>query len=100
MNGDYSWQEKFAKRFSKASISAIIAGCGTGKTRATIRLAILKHIPVIVITPKNVMKEWRDEILKVAGPNEKIWVYDMPTEHKDYAAYHQAFAKWLREGDS
>jgi superfamily II DNA or RNA helicase len=97
--GDYIWQQKAAARFSQSKIAAIIAGCGTGKTRATIRIALLKMLPVIVIAPKNVTRQWRDEILEVAGENEKVWVYDMPLEHKDFNAYHKKFAAWLREGD-
>jgi superfamily II DNA or RNA helicase len=95
---DYNWQQKAVTRFTKARISAIIAACGTGKTRVGIRLALAKMLPVIVIVPKNITNQWRDEILEVAGSDQKIWVYDKRTESKNSEKYAEAFVDWLKPG--
>ena len=93
---DYKWQVEAIKRFARERISAIIADCGTGKTRAGIRLALAKCLPVIIITPKNVTDEWVNEIRELVGEDEKVWVYDAPTEHKDPEGYRKRFIEWLR----
>lgn len=93
---DYKWQKEAVKRFARERISAIIADCGTGKTLAGIRIAIAKRLPVLVIVPKNVTGDWVEAIHEFAGPDEKIWNYDAPTEHKDPEEYARQFLAWLR----
>jgi hypothetical protein len=94
--GDYKWQTNVVARFTRETISAIIAACGTGKTRAGIKLALAKMLPVIVIVPKNITRQWRDEILEVAGKEQKIWLYDAPTEHRNPEKYYKEFVEWLK----
>lgn len=99
--GDYTWQTKAVARHTDDRISAIVAACGTGKTRTGIKLAVAKfmrrHLPVIVIAPKNLMKQWRDDILEIAGPDEKIWLYYSDEERKDPVRYAERFNAWLKE---
>ncbi len=92
---DYKWQTNAVVRFGDKIIAAIVAACGTGKTRTGILLALYKRLPVIVITPKNISKQWRDDILEIAGKDQKVWLYNAPTEHKDPEAYKSAFLDWL-----
>lgn len=94
---DYSWQLKCVARFAKTNIAAIIAACGTGKTRAGINLAREKRLPVLVIVPKRLTRQWKDEILKIVSPDEDIWIYDQPTETKEGEAYAKKLWKWLTE---
>jgi superfamily II DNA or RNA helicase len=96
---DYKWQTQVVPRFIREVISGIVAACGTGKTRAGIRLAIAKRLPVIVIAPKNICRQWRDSILEVAGPDQKIWVYDMVEETKQGDVYQKRFLEWLEMGE-
>lgn len=100
--GDYSWQKKAVARHADDRISAIVAACGTGKTRVGIKLALAKfarrHLPVIIIVPKNLTRQWRDDILEIAGPEQKVWVYDSSEYRKRGAAYERAFVEWLKEG--
>ena len=93
---DYAWQIAAVLRFAKAVFFAIVAACGTGKTRAGIKIALVKNLPVIVITPKNISRQWRDDILEIAGPQESVWLYDKPTEHRNPDKYAYEFEKWLR----
>jgi superfamily II DNA or RNA helicase len=93
---DYNWQSKAVVRFTRARISAIIAACGTGKTRVGIKLALDKLLPVVVIVPKNITRQWKDEILEIAGKDQKVWIYDAPTEHKNPAKYADEFLEWLK----
>jgi superfamily II DNA or RNA helicase len=94
---DYKWQIAAVVRFAREVIAAIIAACGTGKTRVGIRLAIAKALPVIVIVPKNISRQWRDDILEIAGSDQKVWLYDAPTEHKNPEKYAAEFKAWLEE---
>ena len=93
---DYAWQIAAVLRFAKAAFCTIVAACGTGKTRVGIKLALAKNLPTIVITPKNISRQWRDDILSIAGDKESVWLYDAPTEHKDPDKYAYEFEKWLR----
>lgn len=93
---DYQWQEKASNKFWRAAISAIIAACGTGKTRACIRLALRKMLPIIVIVPKNATRVWADEIREIVGPNEKIWIHDVVKETRNTEKYRAEFLAWLQ----
>lgn len=100
--GDYSWQVKAVARHTDDRISAIVAACGTGKTRTGIRLAVAKfvrrHLPVIVIAPKNLVKQWRDDIHDIAGKDEKVWIYDSGEARKHPEKYEAEFLSWLKDG--
>ena len=93
---DYNWQIKAITRFAKAKISAIVAACGTGKTRVNIKIAILKNLPVIVIAPKNLCKQWKEEIEAVAGPGQDIWVHDSSKEHRNPTKYYDEFKEFMK----
>jgi len=91
---DYKWQLGALLRFTKSKIGAIIAACGTGKTRVGIKLGLAKLLPIIIITPKNISRQWRDDILEVAGKDQKVWLYDATTEHKNTEKYAKEFLEW------
>lgn len=99
--GDYTWQTKAVARHTNDRISAIVAACGTGKTRTGIRLAVAKfvarHLPVIVIAPKHLTKQWRDDILEIDGPGEKVWIYDSGEARKNPEKYANEFNAWLKD---
>lgn len=102
--GDYTWQVKAVARHTDDRISAIVAACGTGKTRTGIRLAVAKfarkHLPVIVIAPKNLVKQWRDDIHEIAGEGEKVWIYDSGEARKHPEKYEAEFLAWLKDGSN
>jgi len=92
---DYSWQLKAVERFAKSKISAIVAACGTGKTRAAIRIALEKDLPVVVIAPKNICKQWKDEIMDIGGEDQEVFVYDAQEMSKHPDAFNMSFMEFL-----
>ena len=97
--GDYTWQVKVVARFFKEVISAVVAACGTGKTRAAIKIALKKNLPVIVIVPKNLTRQWRDDIHEIAGDDQDVWIYDVVEDHKRPDEYRKRFIAWAKEDD-
>jgi superfamily II DNA or RNA helicase len=93
---DYKWQTDAVASFKDEKIAAVIAACGTGKTRVGIKLALAKMLPVVVIVPKNISRQWRDDILEVAGADQKVWLYDASAERRNPAKYFASFVEWLK----
>ena len=71
---DWTHQAKATKRFSPARFFALLFDCGTGKTRTAIKIALKKQKPVLVIAPKNLCRQWRDQIHEIAGKDEEVLV--------------------------
>jgi superfamily II DNA or RNA helicase len=70
--------------------------CGCGKTLAAIRIALAKKLPVIVITATHrLCEQWKNDILKDAGPDEDVWVYSRPEETRRGERYREDFETWL-----
>ena len=93
--GDYTWQVEAVKRFTDKRISAIVAACGTGKTRTYIKLALAKGKPTIIIAPKNICAQVESDIYEIAGSDQQVWRYDQTTETKNREAYKDEFEQWL-----
>jgi superfamily II DNA or RNA helicase len=93
---EYNWQNNAFVQFVRAAYFALVVDCGCGKTFAGIKIALGKMLPTIVIAPGHTLcGQWKDEILKIAGPDEDIWVYDRNEERKKGAYYEEEFSKWL-----
>ena len=71
---DWKHQIQAKKRFSPAKFFALLFDCGTGKTRTAIRIAEEKELPVLVIAPKNLCNQWRDQIKDLVGEEEDVLV--------------------------
>jgi superfamily II DNA or RNA helicase len=85
-------------RFARSVYFSIVADCGVGKTLAAIRIALFKKMPVIVIAPTHrLCAQWKEAILKDAGPDEDVWVYSRPEETKQGDYYKEAFETWLTQ---
>jgi superfamily II DNA or RNA helicase len=95
---EYNWQNNAFVQFVRAVFFALVVDCGCGKTFAGIKIALGKMLPVIIITPGHTLcEQWKEEILKIAGPDEDIWVYDRNEERKKGAYYEEEFSKWLAQ---
>jgi superfamily II DNA or RNA helicase len=93
----YNWQDTALTRFTRAVYFAIVADCGVGKTLAAIRIALAKKMPVIVIAPTHrLCEQWKNDILRDAGPDEEVWVYSRPEETKQGDYYRESFEAWLQ----
>jgi superfamily II DNA or RNA helicase len=92
----YQWQKEALARFARAAYFALVVDCGLGKTLAAILIAEQKKLPTMVIAPGNSLcAQWADEIHKVAGPDEDVWVYSRTGETKRGDAYREEFLAWL-----
>lgn len=97
MRKPYKYQEKAIKEGIESKATLIDAACGTGKSLMASQIAIGKGKPTIIITPKNIVSDFVDE-LKADGVDEKdIWVYSAEAKRKGGEAYFEAFMKWLME---
>jgi superfamily II DNA or RNA helicase len=95
----YKWQESAVARFARAAYFALVVDCGLGKTITAIRIALQKGRPVLVIAPgHSLCAQWREEILKAAGPDEDVWVHSRAEETKGGERHREAFSKWIAEG--
>ena len=80
---DYAWQIKAVARFVSKPFGAIVAACGTGKTRAAINLALAKESEyVLVIAPKRLTEQWAVAIREIAGNGHEVFVYDKTLDSK------------------
>jgi superfamily II DNA or RNA helicase len=92
----YEWQKSAIARFARAAYFALVVDCGLGKTIAAIQIALRKKLPTLVIAPGHTLcNQWRDEILRVVGPDEQVWVHSKPEETKNVEKYREEFAQWL-----
>jgi superfamily II DNA or RNA helicase len=92
----YEWQKEALARFARAAYFALVVDCGLGKTIAAIQIALAKKLPVLVIAPgNNLCKQWREEILRVAGPDEEVWVHNRSEETRGGERYRKELEQWL-----
>jgi superfamily II DNA or RNA helicase len=70
--------------------------CGLGKTFVLCWIAVTRGMPMIVIAPKNLTEQWRDEFIACGVAAEDIFIADKPAETKDPEGYKSTFEKWLR----
>jgi superfamily II DNA or RNA helicase len=55
-------------------------------------------MPVIVIAPTHrLCEQWAADIKRDGGGDEKVWVYDKPTETKQGEYYKEIFEQWLAQ---
>jgi superfamily II DNA or RNA helicase len=91
------WQEETVGRFADEEAFAINADCSCGKTLTAIEIAIAKDMPVIVIAPgRRLCEQWKNDILKDAGPDEDVWLYSKPDETAEGESYMERFRAWLK----
>ena len=82
---------------------ALLFDCGTGKTRTFIGVVEAKEdergeeLPVIVICPKNIIRQWKDAIETHSDHENTVFAYldtDCTTKKKK-EAFKEAFDKFL-----
>lgn len=61
-------QEYAVKEYAKEESFGLLFPCGTGKTLTATRIAEEKDIPVLIIAPDALCKQWYEELL---NHNEK-----------------------------
>lgn len=96
MRTPFKYQEHPIELGIKSQAIMIQAACGTGKSLMSIQIALGKGKPTLIITPKNITKDFKAELIADGVPEEDIWLYDAADSHK--AGYMEQFTKWLLEG--
>ena len=96
---NYEWQDKAILRYARAAYFALIVDCGCGKTLAAIKIALIKHLPTLVIAPGHTLcSQWENDIREIAGAEADVWRYDRKKEAKLGDDYYRAFISWLKDG--
>jgi superfamily II DNA or RNA helicase len=91
----YAWQRAFLDRFKDVKAFMLNACMGAGKTFALVLVAIHRNIPVIVICPKRLVHEWRNELLANGYEDSEIWVHQQKEFSSNKVKYASRFQAWL-----
>lgn len=93
MREPWNYQKGIIERSINRPYTMVQADCGTGKSLMASQTAIGKGKPTLIITPRNVMDDFKAELIADGVSEEDIFVYDVAASHK--SGYFEAFAKWL-----
>ena len=94
MKNPYQWQKEAIAAKRDREFFMLNASCGLGKTYTFIEIIRYNKNPKIIIAPKNICPQWKDELMDEGIPEKDIWVFDQPTMSKRPVEYKQAFANW------
>lgn len=95
MREPYKYQKEIIERSATRPYTMVQAACGTGKSLIAGQTAIAKGKPTLIITPKNIMADFKAELMADGVPEEDIFVFDTTESHKE--GYYEALAMWLKE---
>lgn len=98
MREPYEYQKGIIERSIERPYTMVNAACGTGKSLIASQTALGKGKPTLIITPKNIMEDFKAELMADGVPEEDIFVYNAAKSHKD--EYYEAFEKWLGYAES
>lgn len=93
MRKPYGYQKEIIERSIKRPFTMVQAACGTGKSLMASQTALGKGKPTLIITPKNVMADFKAELMADGVPEEDIFVYYTADSHRE--GYLEDFAHWL-----
>ena len=93
MREPFEYQKGIIERSVDREFTMVQAACGTGKSLISGQTAIRKGRPTLIITPKNIVDDFKAELMADGVPEEDIFVYRAADSHKD--GYYEAFTKWL-----
>lgn len=96
MREPYKYQKKIIDASVGRPYTMVQAACGTGKSLIAGQTAIRKGKPTLIITPKNIMDDFKAELMADGVPEEDIFVYSAAASHKE--GYYEALEAWLKEG--
>jgi superfamily II DNA or RNA helicase len=95
MREPYEYQKKIIDASVKRPFTMVQAACGTGKSLIAGQTAIRKGKPTLIITPKNIMEDFKAELMADGVPEKDIFVYSAAESHKE--GYYEALEAWLKE---
>jgi superfamily II DNA or RNA helicase len=91
----YKYQKKIIDASVERPYTMVQAACGTGKSLIAGQTAIRKGKPTLIITPKNIMEDFKAELMADGVPEKDIFVYSAAESHKE--GYYEALEAWLKE---
>ena len=93
MREPYSYQKGIIERSIERPYTMVNAACGTGKSLIASQTALGKGKPTLIITPKNIMEDFKAELMADGVPEEDIFVFNATKSHKN--GYYEDFAHWF-----
>lgn len=91
----YKWQKEAIKQKKNKEFFMLNCCCGSGKTYTFIEIVRDHSNAKLVIAPKNICEQWKDELIDEGIKAETIWVFDQPEMSKNPILYKQQFIDWL-----
>ena len=93
MREPFEYQKGIIERSIGRPYTMVNGACGTGKSLIASQTALGKGKPTLIITHKNIMDYFKDELIADGVPEEDIFVYDAAKSHKE--GYYEDFSHWL-----
>ena len=93
MREPFKYQKEIIDRAVDLPYMMVQADCGTGKSLISGQTAIRKGKNTLIITPKNVMDDFKAELIADGVPEEDIFVFNAAESHED--GYYEQLYKWL-----
>jgi len=93
MRTPWKYQKPIIERSIQRPYTMVEAACGTGKSLIASQTALGKGKTTLIITPKNVVDDFKAELMADGVPEEDIFIYRAAESHKD--GYYAALAAWL-----
>ncbi|MBP8993130.1 MAG: DEAD/DEAH box helicase family protein [Bacteroidales bacterium] len=94
----YEWQRKAIQEKTGKEFFMLNCACGLGKTFVFISIAKQYKEPKIIIAPKNITYQWKNELLSEGVPEEKIWLHEQTEQTKKKEKYLEEFVEWAKNG--
>lgn len=93
MRKPFEYQKGIIDRSVDREFTMVQAACGTGKSLISGQTAIRKGRQTLIITPKNIVDDFKAELMADGVPEEDIFVFNAAKSHKDN--YYKNFTAWL-----
>lgn len=93
MREPWKYQKPIIERSIKRKFTMVEAACGTGKSLMASQTAIGKGKMTLIITPKNIVDDFKAELMADGVREEDIWVYRASESHR--AGYYEALRAFL-----
>jgi len=98
MKKPYEWQKQAIAQKKNKEFFMLNCSCGLGKTYTFIEIIRDHKNAKIIIAPKNICGQWKNELMDEGIAAEKIWVYDQPEASKNPVLYKQKLVYWITHG--
>ena len=95
MKNNWKHQDIALDRYKDEEYFGLLFDCGTGKTRTAIKIAEEKDMPVLIIAPKNLCKQWKDAIEEHGRGGDAVFVFQ--NDKKKTKKHQAAFDSFMKE---